>query len=223
MSTSTPATMSPALQQAFLNCSHYFVTEGGSSTMSPMLTYCFSKAWLNSARACNPASPPTSLYLSTQGWPSPNLRPTWCRWSTLIWILESSIYFGPWANLGVLGNREQLRFNKFSAMLWYFLMEHWRCRILNFFPELEISLNVAPFAQLFDLVRGDQSGIFSDPAPCFISREDETNLTPEEKVLSIHYHKQWPILNYNYIGKTRAPSATWPPDVLPLQHVTSTV
>ena len=63
-----------------------------------------------------------------------------------------------------------------------------------------------PFlGQLFDLVRGDQSGIFSDPAPCFISREDETNLTPEEKVLSIDYHKQWPILNYNYIGKTRTP------------------
>ena len=40
-----------------------------------------------------------------------------------------------------------------------------------------------PLAQLFDLVRGDQSGIFSDPAPCFISREDETNLTPEERVL----------------------------------------
>ena len=112
MSTSTPARMSPALQQAFLNCSHYFVTEGGSSAMRPMLTFYFSKAWLNSARACDPASPPTSPYLSTQGWPSPNSRPTWCRWPTLIWILESSIHFGPWANLGVLGNPEQLSFNE---------------------------------------------------------------------------------------------------------------
>ena len=58
----------------------------------------------------------------------------------------------------------------------------------DFFPELEISINVAHLAQLFDLVRGDQSGIFSDPAPCFISREDEKNLTPEERVLSIDYH-----------------------------------
>ena len=39
MSTSTTARMSPALQQAFLNCSHYFVTEGGSSAMSPMLAF----------------------------------------------------------------------------------------------------------------------------------------------------------------------------------------
>ena len=62
-----------------------------------------------------------------------------------------------------------------------------------------------PLAQLFDLVRGDQSGIFSDPAPCFISREDETNLTPEERVLSIDYHKQWPILNHDFIGKAHAP------------------
>ena len=72
----------------------------------------------------------------------------------------------------------------------------------EFFPE--ISINVAPFAQLFDLVRGDQSGIFSDPAPCFISREDETNLTPEERVLSTDYHKQWPILNHDYTGKAHA-------------------
>ena len=43
-----------------------------------------------------------------------------------------------------------------------------------------------PLTQLFDLVRGDQSSIFSDPAPCFISREDETNLTPEERVLSTY-------------------------------------
>ena len=63
-----------------------------------------------------------------------------------------------------------------------------------------------PFlAQLFDLVRGDQSGIFSDPAPCFISREDENKLTAEEKVLSIDYHKQRPILNHEYIGEARAP------------------
>ena len=63
-----------------------------------------------------------------------------------------------------------------------------------------------PFlAQLFDLVRGDQSGIFSDPAPCFISREDEKKLTAEEKVLSIDYHKQRPILNHEYIGEARAP------------------
>ena len=62
-----------------------------------------------------------------------------------------------------------------------------------------------PPAQLFDLVRGDQSGIFSDPAPCFISREDETNLTPEERVLSIDYHKQWRILSYYYIGKAHTP------------------
>ena len=63
-----------------------------------------------------------------------------------------------------------------------------------------------PFlAQLFDLVRGDQSGIFSDPAPCFISREDENNLTPEERVLPTFYHKQWPILNHDYIGKAHTP------------------
>ena len=177
--------MSPALQQAFLNCSHYFVTEGGSSTMSPMLTFCFFKAWLNSVRACNPASPPTSLYLSTQGWPSPNLRPTWCRWSTLVWILESSIHFGPWANLGVLGNREQLRFNEIFGHAMILLDGALEMSHSEFFPELEISINVAPFPQLFDLVRGDQSGIFSDPALCFISREDENNLTPEERVLSI--------------------------------------
>ena len=128
MSTSTPARMSPALQQAFLNCSHYFVTEGGSSTTSPMLIFCFFKAWLNSVRACNPASPPTSLYLSTQGWPSPNLRPTWCRWPTLVWILESSIHFGPiWVSSGIRSNEDSM---KLSTILWYFLMEHWRCRIL---------------------------------------------------------------------------------------------
>ena len=107
-------------------------------------SFCFSKAWLNSARACDPASPPTSPYLSTQGWPSPNLRPTWCRWPTLIWILESSIHFGPWANLGVLGNPEQLSFNEIVGHPLIYLDGALEMSHSGFFPELEISINAAP-------------------------------------------------------------------------------
>lgn len=92
MSTSTPARMSPALQQAFLNCSHYFVTEGV-------------------AQLCE--------------------------------SLQSCIT----SNLSLPLN-----------------------------ARLTISELEAHLMQLFDLVRGDQSGIFSDPAPCFISREDEKKI-----------------------------------------------
>jgi len=102
MSTSTPARMSPALQQAFLNCSHYFVTEGVAQLCE-------------SLRSCITSN--LSLPLNAR---------------------------------------------------------------------LTISELEAHLMQLFDLVRGDQSGIFSDPAPCFISREDLTNLTPEEREKLMH-------------------------------------
>merc|ERR1712192_354428 len=46
---------------------------------------------------------------------------------------------------------------------------------------LTLSELEAYLTQLFEMVRGDQSGIFSDPAPCFISQEDESNLSAEER------------------------------------------
>ena len=36
------------------------------------------------------------------------------------------------------------------------------------------------------MVRGDQSGIFSDPAPCFISQEEESTLSVQERVRNIN-------------------------------------
>merc|ERR1719234_861814 len=46
---------------------------------------------------------------------------------------------------------------------------------------LTLSELEAHLTQLFEMVRGDQCGIFSDPAPCFISQEDESNLSAEER------------------------------------------
>ena len=37
------------------------------------------------------------------------------------------------------------------------------------------------------MVRGDQSGIFADPAPCFISQEEESILSAQERVRNISY------------------------------------
>ena len=36
------------------------------------------------------------------------------------------------------------------------------------------------------MVRGDESGIFSDPAPCFISQEEESTLSAQERVRNIN-------------------------------------
>jgi len=46
---------------------------------------------------------------------------------------------------------------------------------------LTLSELEAHLTQLFEMVRGDQSGIFSDPAPCFISQEQESSLSAEER------------------------------------------
>jgi len=46
---------------------------------------------------------------------------------------------------------------------------------------LTLSELEAHLTQLFEMVRGDQSGIFSDPAPCFISQEDESTLSAQER------------------------------------------
>jgi len=46
---------------------------------------------------------------------------------------------------------------------------------------LTLSELEAHLTQLFEMVRGDPSGIFSDPAPCFISQEDERSLSAEER------------------------------------------
>jgi len=46
---------------------------------------------------------------------------------------------------------------------------------------LTLSELEAHLTQLFEMVRGDQSGIFSDPAPCFISQEQERSLSAEER------------------------------------------
>ena len=37
------------------------------------------------------------------------------------------------------------------------------------------------------MVRGDQSGIFADPAPCFISQEEESTLSAQERVSNMSY------------------------------------
>jgi len=46
---------------------------------------------------------------------------------------------------------------------------------------LTLSELEAHLTQLFETVRGDQSGIFSDPAPCFISQEEESTLSAQER------------------------------------------
>jgi len=46
---------------------------------------------------------------------------------------------------------------------------------------LTLSELEAYLTQLFEMVRGDQCGIFSDPAPCFVSQEDESSLSAEER------------------------------------------
>merc|ERR1712083_14881 len=46
---------------------------------------------------------------------------------------------------------------------------------------LTLSELEAHLTQLFDIVRGDQGGIFSDPAPWFISKEEERSLSAEER------------------------------------------
>jgi len=97
MSTSSSERMSPALQQAFLNSSHHFVTAG-------------------LARLCR--------------------------------NLESCVM----SNLS-----------------------------LPLTARLTLSELEAHLTQLFEMVRGDQNGIFSDPAPCFISQEEESTLPAQEK------------------------------------------
>jgi len=51
---------------------------------------------------------------------------------------------------------------------------------------LTLSELEAHLTQLFDIVRGDQGGIFSDPAPWFISKEEEHNLSAEERERLAH-------------------------------------
>merc|ERR1711936_267923 len=51
---------------------------------------------------------------------------------------------------------------------------------------LTLSELEAYLTQLFDIVRGDQGGIFSDPAPWFISKEEEHNLSAEERERLAH-------------------------------------
>merc|ERR1712130_627270 len=97
MSTSSSERMSPALQQAFLNSSHHFVTAG-------------------LARMCR--------------------------------NLESCVM----SNLS-----------------------------LPLTARLTLSELEAHLTQLFEMVRGDQNGIFSDPATCFISQEEESTLPAQEK------------------------------------------
>jgi len=97
MSTSTSERMSPALQQAFLNSSHHFVTAG-------------------LARLCR--------------------------------SLESCVN----ANM-----------------------------FLSLTARLTLSELEAHLTKLFEMVRGDQSGIFSDTAPCFISQEEESTLPAQER------------------------------------------
>jgi len=46
---------------------------------------------------------------------------------------------------------------------------------------LTLSELEAHLTQLFEMVRGDQSGIFADPAPCFISQEEESILSAQER------------------------------------------
>ena len=41
------------------------------------------------------------------------------------------------------------------------------------------------------MVRGDQSGIFADPAPCFISQEEESTLSAQERVRNISYSQNF--------------------------------
>jgi len=102
MSSSSSARMSPALQQAFLNSSHHFVTTG-------------------LARVCQ--------------------------------SLESCVT----SNLS-----------------------------LPLTTRLSLSELEAHLTQLFETVRVDQNGIFSDPAPCFISQEQESALSDQERERLAH-------------------------------------
>jgi len=102
MSTSSSVRMSPALQQAFLNSSHHFVTKG-------------------LARVCQ--------------------------------NLESCVK----SNLS-----------------------------LPLTARLTLSELEAHLTQLFETVRVDQNGIFSDPAPCFISQEQESALSAQERERLTH-------------------------------------
>ena len=59
--------------------------------------------------------------------------------------LNSRVFHSFWANLGVLGNPEQLSFNEIVGHPLIFLDGALEMLNSEFFPELEISINAAPF------------------------------------------------------------------------------
>ena len=58
--------------------------------------------------------------------------------------LNSRVFHSFWANLGVLGNPEQLSFNEIVGHPLIFLDGALEMLNSEFFPELEISINAAP-------------------------------------------------------------------------------
>ena len=58
--------------------------------------------------------------------------------------LNSRVFHSFWANLGVLGNPEQLSFNEIVGHPLIYLDGALEMSHSVFFPELEISINAAP-------------------------------------------------------------------------------
>ena len=58
--------------------------------------------------------------------------------------LNSRVFHSFWANLGVLGNPEQLSFNEIVGHPLIYLDGALEMSHSGFFPELEISINAAP-------------------------------------------------------------------------------
>ena len=58
--------------------------------------------------------------------------------------LNSRVFHPFWANLGVLGNLEQLSFNEIVGHPLIYLDGAMEMSHSGFFPELEISINAAP-------------------------------------------------------------------------------
>ena len=58
--------------------------------------------------------------------------------------LNSRVFHSFWANLGVLGNPEQLSFNEIVGHPLIYLDGAMEMSHSGFFPELEISINAAP-------------------------------------------------------------------------------
>ena len=58
--------------------------------------------------------------------------------------LNSRVFHSFWANLGVLGNPEQLSFNEIVGHPFIYLDGALEMSHSGFFPELEISINAAP-------------------------------------------------------------------------------